>query len=278
MPEGPEVRTVSDKLHPILLNKVITSSYLGPRAKTVGFFNLKCPTIIINVRSYGKKIIIDIDTGHLIIISLGMTGRLQYSSGDHSHVHFNLATVEINGSLRILRNHFQLFFDDYRYMGGVDIIPISGIQLYFKDIGPDLLQSSLDPITWIPLNLWISIYTQNKLHKRAICDVLVDQSLISSIGWYLMTDILYYSGVHPQRTVNSITYNEWDTIRISAHKIIKLSYSYGGFTIKSFINPDGQKGLYPAAVYGKSHDPVGNIVVKSKWKGRTLHYVPQIQK
>jgi formamidopyrimidine-DNA glycosylase len=277
MPEGPEVKTVSDKLSPFLTNKIITGSSLGPRAKTIGFSNLKCPSTIISVRSYGKKIIIDLNTSYSIIISLGMTGRLQFTSGNHSHVKFDISDYHIKGSLKIMNYQYSLFFDDHRYMGSVDIIPSTGFPLYFKDIGPDILQASLHPSTWIPLDTWISIFTQKKLLNRPICNVLVDQSLVSGLGWYLQTEILYYSGIHPERTVKSLSHSDLDTIRICSHKIILLSYSYGGFTIKDFISPDGQKGIYPAVVYGKSFDPLGNQVVNKKIKDRTLHFVPVIQ-
>lgn len=277
MPESPEARTVADKLRPYLVTRVITSYHTGARAKTLGFHNLKCPATITSVRSYGKKVLIDLSTGHLIIVSLGMTGRLQMNEGNHSHVRFDVSDVEIKGPFRIIKNTFSLYFNDYRYMGNVNIIPNAEIPIYFKDIGPDLLQHALDEKTWISLEKWLLIFHEKK-SKRAMYDILLDQSLIAGIGWYLMTEILYYAGIHPERKSNTLTINDWDCVRINAHKIVLLSYSYGGFTIKDFISPDGAPGLYPAAIYGKTHDPLGNPIVDKKLKnGRTAHFVPAIQ-
>lgn len=126
--------------------------------------------------------------------------------------------------------------------------------------------------------MWLLIFGQKKLKKRAICDVLVDQSLVSGIGWYLQTEILYYSGIHPERTIESLSSDEWERIRICSHKIIKLAYSCGGFTIKNFISPDGQVGKYPAQIYGKKHDSSGRQIINKKWHGRTRHFVPVIQR
>lgn len=277
MPEGPEARTVSDKLRPYLVTRVITGSYVGPRAKTIGFFNLKYPATIIGVRSHGKKVLIDLDTGHMIIISLGMAGRVQYSPGDHSHVRFDISDSETKGAFKVMKQVFSLYFDDHRYMGGVDIIPNAGIPLYFKDIGPDLLQAALDEKTWIPLDKWLSIYTQKKLKNRTICDVLLDQDLVAGIGNYLRCDILYYAMINPLRKVESISTHEWDLIRVCSHKVILLAYSYRGFTIESFISPDGEMGTYPAAVYGKDFDPHGNPVIKTDVKDRKIHWVPTVQ-
>lgn len=281
MPEGPEIRTVSDKLRHILTNRIITSFHLGDRAVVRGFFNLQCPVTILGVRSYGKKVLIEINTEHLIIISLGMAGRLQYHQGNHSNVRFDIGESERKGPFSILKPICNLYFEDHRYMGGVDIIPNSGELLYFKDIGPDLLQHALNESKWIPLTSWLQIYKQKKYQKWYIFDMLLEQDLVAGIGLYLLTEILYYAAIHPMRTGETLTDDEWDRIRICSHKVILLSYSYGGFTIEDFISPDGQRGMYPAAVYGKSHDPLGNPVINikmNKKNKRTAHVVLAVQK
>ena len=280
MPEGPEARIVADKLRPYLVGRSITSFYKGDRAKTLGFHNLKCPAGIIWVRSYGKKVILDLDTSHMIIISLGMAGRLQYTAGNHSHVRFDISDCTINGPFKIMKPALSLYFDDSRYMGSVDVIPNSGVPLYFKDLGPDLLEAALYETTWIPFDKWKAIFTQKKLQKRLICNVLLDQSLVAGIGNYLRAEILYYAAIHPERLVESITQDEWERLRLSAHKVILLAYSYRGFTIESFISPDGEYGVYPAAVYGKPYDPSGNPVLCQdvKGHGQKIHWVPAIQK
>lgn len=282
MPEGPEVRTVTDKLRPILTDKIIMSAYKGERGKSVGFENLTFPTTITGVRTYGKKILIDIVTNnnlsYVIVVSLGMTGRLQYNPGHHTHIHFNISESEIKGSFRILRPAFTLYYDDYRYMGSVDIIPTANMPMYLGNIGPDLLAAALDEKTWIPSTTWLAIFTQKKIQKWSICKALLDQNLVASIGNYIKVEVLYYAGILPQRIVSTITLQEWETLRVVAHKIILLSYSYGGFTIRDFISPDGQWGQYPAAVYGKKQDSYGNIVISGKTSdGRTSHWVPAIQ-
>ena len=284
MPEGPEARTVSDKLRPFLLNKLIISAYKGERGRSLGFENLKFPSTVTGVRVYGKKIFIDIvspttNLPYIIVVSLGMTGRLQYNRGNHSHIYFVIGEYHTSGSFRIMRPSFTLFFDDYRYMGSVDFVPTSNIGIYLGDIGPDLLAASLSENTWIPSSTWISIFTQKKIQTWTICKALLDQRLVAGVGNYLKAEVLYYSGILPERVINTITPHEWETLRVTSHKIILLSYSYGGFTLKDFISPDGQCGEYPAAVYGKKQDPYGNLVVSGKTSDRrTSYWVPSIQR
>ena len=281
MPEGPEVATVADKLKPKLFDKIITSAYKGERGTFVGFENLKFPSRIIGVRSHGKKLLIDIEyggEGFMIIISLGMSGRLQYNQGNHSHIHFSIGEYQVVGMFQVLRPSLVLYFDDQRYMGGVNLIPNAGIPFYFRNIGPDLLQAALDEKTYITLEHWRIIFNPKKVQKWTVRKALMDQSLVASIGNYIVSEVLYYAMICPERIVSTLTDEEWDRLRIVAHKILFVSYSYGGFTIKDFISPDMTKGMYPAAVYGRKTDPYGNPVVKVKAKdGRTSHWVPAIQ-
>ena len=278
-PEAPEAKTSADKLRLKILDKFISSISYDVRSKIIGQNNLICPSKIISVRSYGKKILIELDISVIIITSLGMTGKWQYVSGNHSHTKLEISDCDNRGIIKIFKPYCTLFFDDVRYMGSIDIIPMANYAFYFKDLGPDLLELSLKEETWISLDTWITIFTGKKHLKKTICEVIMQQELIAGIGNYLKSEILYYSGIHPQRIIETINRQEWDTIRKCAHQVIRLAYSYGGFTIESFLSPDGSLGMYPAAVYGKTYDPNGNLVTRLTTKdGRTSHVVLGLQK
>ena len=282
-PEGPEARTVADKLRATLSGKTIIAADKTLKAKTVGWEFLRTPITITTVRSYGKKVILDLsnkqsETFH-IVVSLGMTGRLQYTLGNHSHIRFQIGSATQKGILQLLTHEFDLYFDDTRLFGNLDIVPAGDMANYFQNIGPDLLQAALSDNTWISKEDWLKIYRKKRPSTRAIHDLLTDQSYVSGMGWYLITDILYYAGIHPERANQTLTDDDWERIRLAAHQVIRLSYAYGGFTIESFISPDGAQGVYPAAIYGKKNDSLGYVVInKSLKNGRTCHFVAEIQK
>lgn len=278
-PEGPEVHSAADKLRPLLLNSYITSVVLGPNFKGEGFHNMRYPARIIEVRAHGKKLIIDLDTEMMIITSLGMTGRLCYNAQDHIHATFNIADVrQTNTSaMRVLSPLPPLYFQDSRRFGNVNVVLNTHVHMYFSDIGPDLVQLSLNEGTWITPEQWLTIFCTKRNQNKEIWNVLMDQSLVSGIGHYLQTDMLYYAQIHPERKCSSLTVDDWERLRVVAHKVISLSYACGGHTIESFINPDGTPGCYPAAVYGKQVDPSGNYIEHKKKGGRTLHWVPSLQ-
>lgn len=238
-----------------------------PKAKVSGFEeNFICPCEIITVRSHGKKIIFELSDDCLMIASLGMTGRFQYKEGPHAHIIFNLD------------DNSKLYYCDSRNFGGIDVISKDEEKKYFSKIGPCLLTHALNEE--ISSTEWTRLF-KPKLLKRKIYDILMDQSIISGIGNYLQAEILYFSAVHPLRIGNTITADELELIRINAHKVVLLSYANGGFTLQSYISPSGKLGMYPAVVYGKTHDSNGYKVIKQKAtaaKGsRSIHFVPQIQ-
>lgn len=268
MPENAEAKIISDELHVKLSDKIINSYYKGDRAKASGFSNLNCPVKVTKVRSHGKKVIIELDSEHLIIGSLGMTGKFLYEEGKHSHIRFDIED----------KIPFSVYFDDTRYFGKIDIIKSSEEPKYFSNIGPCLLNHAMNEETWITTEEWKKIF-KPKLLRRKMCDIMIDQAIIAGIGQYLMVEILYYSGIHPKRIGNTITDEELELIRINSHKVVKLSYDHNGFTLRDFLSPSKKPGMYPAAVYGKTSDPNGYKVVKEKLNNnRSIHFVAELQK
>ena len=171
----------------------------------------------------------------------------------------------------------MIYYDDYRYMGGIDIVAKDD-KKYFAKVGPDLLEAALTKE--ISLQQWLSIFKPKRKQKtyRAICTALLDQSTVSGIGNYLKSEILYQASISPDRSVDTISDEEWDKVRIAAHAIILKSYEHGGLTIESFISPDGKLGVYPAMVYGKETDPEGRVVEKITTRDqRGTYWVPEVQ-
>ena len=278
-PEGPEARIVADKLRLFINNKYLHCSLYTEKSKITGVQFILSPSLITNVRSYGKKVIIELKSGYILITSLGMTGRYTFDKGKHSHITFDINDFEQVGRLNVLHKYRNLYYDDTRNFGNIEVIHKNNSNEYFNKLGSDLLQASLTLDTWISFDNWLNIFTNKKLLKKPICIVLMNQELIAGIGNYLKSEILYLSAVHPERLVESITIDEWKLIHKHAHEVINTSYSHQGFTIESFISPDGSYGTYPSVVYGKKIDPYGNEVIKINTKDKRSSYiVPNIQK
>lgn len=270
MPEGPEVRTVADKLAAKLVGLTIHSTWISAEVgiSITGELQQLIGSKITMVASYGKKLLIYCDNKMSLVIGLGMTGRFLYQQSVHSQVAL-MCTSEINGQY----NPLWVFYEDSRRFGHVDVCNEQDLSLVLSKLGPDLLAAALS--TEITSEIWISRFPVTSTRK--IFEVLKDQSTVSGIGNYLASEILYYSSIHPLRQVRSLTLTEWEKLRQVSHQIIKLSYYHGGFTLESFISPDGMMGTYPAAVYGRKVDPQGYHIEKLKIGNQNAHFVAAIQ-
>ena len=66
------------------------------------------------------------------------------------------------------------------------------------------------------------------------------------------------------------------------HKVLKCALKLGGTSIKSYVHPDGQKGLYQNRlfVYGKAGLPCqrcGSLIKRLKIGGRSSYFCPVCQ-
>lgn len=199
---------------------------------------------------------------YTIVVSLGLQGRLNFTSGN---IYFDIGIVETKGSFNIMRKTYKFYFYS-GHCGKIVATPTDNLEKFLFPIGPDVLQAALSETTWITSNDWNIIFTQKKIAKWCICKALMDQQLVAGIGNYLKSEILYYSGILPQRLMNTLTKEEMERIRVVAHKIILLSYVMGS------------NGGYNKVVYNKEFDTYGNKVVSGKTSdGRTSYWVTEFQ-
>lgn len=245
-PEGPEVRVVADRLRPKILNATLQS--ITPiHSNKFSALDMFTPGTITSIYSYGKKLILEIAYSYAIMFSLGMTGSFQYFTESHPHDIglFHTSTV-------------SFVFRDSRRFGNIKLLSKSDLCCWInQELGPDILQSAVDNNS-LPLETWIERFQAHS--KLAVCKALLDQSIVAGIGNYLKSEILYFAAIHPETKVGQLTLEQLTDLYRCAHHIILVSYMYGGLTIESYINPDGEPGVYPRSVYGKDYDPLGRPV------------------
>lgn len=253
-PEGPEVRNVSDKLQGHV-GKWVNALVCSDKAKIEGL-ELFCPSPTVSISSYGKKLILQ-TADYYIVFSLGMSGRVAYEKNEHTHVEFYLDDI-------------ALYFNDSRRFGNVEILDYSGLCAVFDKIGPDVLLAALDG--YMTFEMFHSCFAKTIHLSKLICDVLTDQYCVSGIGWYLMTEVLHLAHVRPSRPTKEVSEDEWKAIYRNLFEIIVESYQAGGFTLESFVSPDGSKGLYQPRIYGLG-EVSGEPVLRVKRSNRTLQYL-----
>ncbi len=268
MPEGPEVKKVTDFLSLSLTGATITEIQINSgRYKRHGPFDgyerleSLLPAKVTFVSCKGKMIWLELNNCYYLTSTLGMTGSWTRVRDKHTHVTFSLD----NGS--------EIHFRDMRNFGTLK--GYSCLESFHKklnSIGPDLLNDRVQE------NMFRTILQTQK--KKTIVEVLMNQKLVSGIGNYLKAECLYASRISPHRLCSSLSREEISTLFKNCRDIIKMSYDLGGATIQTYRQPGGEPGEFSRrfAIYGHKKDPQGREVIKEKTKdGRTTHWVPEIQ-
>src|SRR5579871_1033980 len=90
MPEGPEVKIISDQLK-CIIGRQITSISTADN-KFADLHQIKLPIYIRDITCYGKRIMIHIDNNIIMVNFLGMEGKWTFTEGKHTRVKMNLQT------------------------------------------------------------------------------------------------------------------------------------------------------------------------------------------
>ncbi len=140
-----------------------------------------------------------------------------------------------------------------------------------KELGPDWINHE------ITLEMFTKMITNKRIKNQQIAQFLMEQKRVSGIGNYLKAEILYDCKMYPGKLLNELTEQNISDLYNSIKKIVKLSLSTNGLTIKDYATLDGGVGFFETSVYGKDKDPLGNNVIKEEFKDkRTTAWVREV--
>lgn len=274
MPELPEVETVRRTLLQLVKGKVIEKVLIHwPKMiKRPGdpeqFKDALVGQIIHDVHRRGKflKFILD---DYVLVSHLRMEGRYglydpQEAYDHHTHVIFTFT----DGT--------QLRYRDVRKFGTMHL---------FKK-GEEEEERPLNQLGPEPFSENFTVeYLQNRLSKttRKIKAALLDQSILVGLGNIYVDEALFRSGIHPERTANQLTPEEYRILHQEIINTLQEAVEQGGSTIRSYVNTQGEIGMFQLQlfVYGRNNEPCkkcGTPLTKSVVGGRGTHFCLKCQK
>ena len=260
--------------------------------------NLKDISLDLTIKRPNSKLINeDPDDSIYLISSLGMEGRWILQRKKHSNLWidfdgFNFPRYQLSKVSPVLLEEYgmdpngqenfypitcltRLYYDDTRKFGALEIFKDKKAMMkrLTSTVGLDLYQDE------IGTELWKTLFRQKKLQEQEICKVLlIDQKMISGIGNYLKSDILFQSKIRPDRLIKDLSDEELEIIRINSIQLVEKVCHLGGASIRTYHDLFGFKGSYQPLVYNKKFDSQGNKVTHSKFSDkRTTWWVPTIQ-
>jgi len=247
MPELPEVETVRRGLALKMSGRYITRAELRRSDLRRPF----PPALAARLRGArigalgrrGKYILIELDTDGLLLLHLGMSGRVTVGSADlpdgpHDHV---VLTLDDGAVIR---------FNDARRFGLIDYVNRSDAAQHplLAVLGPEPLEAEFD-----------GAYLAGALAGKMtpIKSALLDQRVVAGLGNIYVCEALFRAGVSPRRLAATIGRRRARRLVTGIRSVLTEAIEAGGSSLRDYVQADGELGYFQHrwAVYGREGSP-----------------------
>ena len=174
----------------------------------------------------------------VVLINLGMTGRLMLSSptepspGTHPAVRF------------FLKGGGSLVFDDVRRFGVVERLTEDEWEARSNSLGPEPLSRSF---TAQALGQGVSA------SRSPIRSWLLDQRRVAGVGNIYANEALYRAGIDPRRPARSLITEEVTALHRELRWVLRSAIRARGTTLRDYRDSSGEEGGFgpDLEVYGR---------------------------
>ena len=268
MPELPEVEVVKQSLDKKIkekkVKKVIVRNRNLRKKVPLNFESCFINQKILNVGRFSKYLILDLSNKKKCLIHLGMSGTIHLVEKNKKNTITNTSFYN-SPNLPDKHNHIEIFFENFkiiyndpRRFGFFEILENEKeLEKRFSYLGPEPFSSKL--------NL-AYIYSKLKGKKKNIKNFLIDQTFISGIGNIYASEILFLSGIKPDKKAKYLKKDDYKKILINSKKVLHHAIRKGGSSIKDFKNLSGKQGGFQSRF--KVYQREGLKCKKIKCSGR----------
>ena len=246
MPELPEVEVVKQSLDKKIkekkVKKVLVRNRNLRKKIPLNFESFFINKKILNVSRFSKYLILNLSNNKKCLIHLGMSGTIHYIRRNKKNMITNTSFYN-SPNLPNKHNHIEMFFcgfkivyNDPRRFGFFEIIENNKLlKTRFDKLGPE------------PFDTKFSLaYINSKLKgkQKNIKNFLIDQSFVSGIGNIYASEILFLSGIKPDKKAKNLKKSDYKKILINSKKVLRDAIRKGGSSIKNFENISGNQGRF----------------------------------
>lgn len=191
----------------------------------------------------GKYILIELDTDGLLLLHLGMSGRVTVGSAAipaaaHDHV---VLTLDDGTVIR---------FNDPRRFGLIDYLERRAAVQHplLAGLGPEPLEPGFD-------GAYLEAALAGKL--TPIKAALLDQRIVAGLGNIYACEALFRAGLSPRRLAKSIALTRATRLAAAIRSVLTEAIAAGGSSLRDYVQADGALGYFQHhwAVYGREGAP-----------------------
>ncbi|MDX2156560.1 MAG: bifunctional DNA-formamidopyrimidine glycosylase/DNA-(apurinic or apyrimidinic site) lyase [Hyphomicrobiaceae bacterium] len=289
MPELPEVETVRRGLEPVLAGATIAR--VVQRRPDLRFplperfAERLSGRRLERLERRAKYILGHLDSGEVLTIHLGMTGRFSIAvpggangtqlgelthdaGGDPAHDHVVIETAA--GA--------TVTYNDARRFGYMSLIPAAELDRHphFRSLGVEPLGPALTPAY---------LATRAEGRTADLKAFLMDQRIVAGLGNIYVCEALWRAGLSPNRTASALARRgarpteRGERLVVAIRAVLEAAILAGGSTLRDYRHTDGSLGYFQHsfAVYGREGEPCttpgcGGTVRRNVQAGRSTFW------
>jgi formamidopyrimidine-DNA glycosylase len=191
----------------------------------------------------GKYILIELDDTGLLLLHLGMSGRITaggVADTDEKHDHVVL-TLDDGTVVR---------FNDPRRFGLLDYIVRGAVAAHplLAGLGPEPLEPGFD-------GTYLARALAGKM--TPIKSALLDQRIVAGLGNIYVCEALYRAGVSPRRLAATVSGGRAARLASAIREVLGEAIEAGGSSLRDYVQANGELGYFQHcwAVYGREGEP-----------------------
>jgi len=244
MPELPEVETVRRGLQPAMETRVLAGVVQRRpdlrRALPPRFAERLTGRRVRHVDRRAKYILVHLDDGTVLLIHLGMSGRMTIHAGPppppgpHDHVDF---VTDAGVTVR---------YNDARRFGMMDLVDAAGLAAHplLAALGPEPLGNEFSGAV-----LAAALAGRRTPIKAA----LLDQTVVAGIGNIYACEALFRAGISPRRGAHTVSGARAERLAATIREVLTAAIAAGGSSLRDYVQTSGELGYFQHSwqVYGR---------------------------
>jgi len=229
--------------------------------------------LVTAVERRAKYILIRLDDGGVLLLHLGMSGRLVLMEPEdrtplerHDHV---VMTLDDGTRIR---------FNDVRRFGVLDYVRSEALLRHklLKGLGPEPLD---------PGFTGAALAAALKGKRTPLKAALLDQRVVAGLGNIYACEALFYAGLSPKRLASTVSPERAERLVAAIKDVLERAVAAGGSSIRDYVQATGELGYFQHqwAVYDHEGEPCpgcdcGGGIKRIVQSGRSTFYCPKRQR
>jgi formamidopyrimidine-DNA glycosylase len=194
------------------------------------------------LRRRGKYILVELDEDGLLLLHLGMSGRITAGPAVPPERHDHVVLTLDDGT--------QIRFNDARRFGTLDYLARGeeGRHPLLAGLGPEPLEPSFD-------GAWLAARLAGR--QTPIKAALLDQRIVAGLGNIYVCEALYRARLSPRRLAGSVGRRRAERLAEAIRSVLTEAIEAGGSSLRDYVQADGELGYFQHrwAVYGHEGEP-----------------------